>query len=194
MGQGIRSQHYFWEQPWLWQSRRPQTAAVDSLYCWPLPASLAAGLSACSRFTVSTATIYSGKFTALLRWKQRSPPPLHCLLQIQKLWGCLTLPPAPSSVSAGLAPVAPSSAWQSHPCCQAKCVCHTAGPEEPHPLQQCLCRVKHHHSVVLVATEPTLPPVPFSWRASAAPPSLQSLRGPEHPSNMQHWGGKGHTQ
>lgn len=180
MGQGIRSQHHFWEQSWLWESRRPQTAAVDSLYCWPLPASLAAGLSACSRFTVSTATIYSGKFTALLRWKQRSPPPLLCLLQTQKPWGCLTLPPAPSSVAAGLAPAAPSSARQSHPCSQAN-PCATL-PE----LGTSAAPAVPAHSMVLVATEPMLPLfLPLREQAQQHPPhSPGGTRASQHHATL----------
>lgn len=64
--------------------------------------------------------------------------------------------------------MAPSSAWQSHPCCQAKCVCHTAGPEEPHPLQQCLCRAHASPCSFLLESKcsTTLPAVPQGTRAS----------------------------
>lgn len=115
----------------------------------PPPASLAAGLSACCGSTVSTATIYRGKFTALLRWKQRNPSSLlHCP-QTQRPGDCLLLPAAPSGVLAGLmaqpcwcdticcpAQPSPARAWQrrqgpqAHPCVALPALRHLS-------LQQC---------------------------------------------------------
>lgn len=76
---------------------------MDSLYCWPLPASpQLPWQQVCQpRYSsaVSTTAIYRGKFTALPRWKQRNPSPLLHHPQTQKPWGCLALPTAPSRTS-----------------------------------------------------------------------------------------------
>ena len=165
----------------------------------PPPASLAAGLSACCSSTVSTTAIYRGKFTALLRWKQRNPSPLLHHTQTQTPWGCLALPTAPSSASAGLvaqprccgtasclAQPSPACAWQrgqapqAHLCAMLPDLRHLSLP------QQCPPAAEHNRSVVLVTTEPTLPPFPFRGEQ---PRQQHPPCSPARPAALPHRGG-----
>lgn len=79
----------------------------------PASAALAAGPAACCGSTVSTATIYRGKSTALPRWKRESLPPLLLNPESTRLPGGSQRQHAPRAPTCG-------TAHPGHPVQQAR--------------------------------------------------------------------------